>query len=112
LLLLDESAFYTDESCRQTSTQYRSAITEIQCNNKFPGKFSARNCGVHLRTNGVDGLLLGELLEHTGGTGEPITRLTDANVDDELLNLDLLHHVGLSVLALGLGRPEGCNKSC
>ena len=42
---------------------------------------------------GLDGLLISEILEHLGGLGEPITALTDAAVDDELLNLDLSHLV-------------------
>ena len=46
---------------------------------------------------GVDGLLAGELLEHTGGAGETIAGLTDAAVQDELVDLDLLHNVLLLV---------------
>ena len=46
---------------------------------------------------GVDGLLAGELLEHTGGAGETIAGLTDAAVQDHLVDLDLLHNVLLLV---------------
>lgn len=46
---------------------------------------------------GVDGLLAGELLEHTGGAGETIAGLADAAVQDELVDLDLLHNVLLFV---------------
>lgn len=46
---------------------------------------------------GVDGLLAGELLKHTGGAGEPIAGLADAAVQDELVDLDLLHDVLLFV---------------
>jgi len=45
---------------------------------------------------GVTGLLSGELFEHTGGTGEPISGLSDAAVKDELVNLDILHRVLLA----------------
>ena len=38
-------------------------------------------------------LLAGELLEHLRGTGETITGLTDGDVENELLNLELAHHV-------------------
>ena len=46
-------------------------------------------------TEGVAGLaghrgLTGELLEHLGSTGETVTRLTNGDVDDELVNLELL----------------------
>jgi len=50
------------------------------------------------RTDGVasareDRLLLGELLQHTGGAGQAIAGLTNANVQDELVDLDVSHGV-------------------
>lgn len=42
---------------------------------------------------GVDGSLTRELLQHLGGTGKPVTRLSDANVENELLDLELPHGV-------------------
>lgn len=45
----------------------------------------------------VDGSLTRKLLEHLGGTGEPVTRLADGDVEDELLDLELPHGV-LSLL--------------
>lgn len=39
---------------------------------------------------GCDGRLTSELLEYLGGTRETITRLSDGDVDDELVNLELL----------------------
>mgnify|MGYP003385457674 CR=1 len=45
----------------------------------------------------VDGLLISELLQHLGGTGQSITSLTNATVDDQLVNLQLTHGV-LSLL--------------
>src|SRR4051812_6679064 len=42
----------------------------------------------------VDGGLTGQLLEHLGGTSEPIARLADRNVQDELLDAELPHGVG------------------
>lgn len=41
----------------------------------------------------VDGGLTGQLLEHLGGTGEPVTRLADGNVKNQLLDLELPHGV-------------------
>jgi len=42
---------------------------------------------------GVDGGLTGELLEHLGGTGEPVTALTDTDVQAELLNEKLAANI-------------------
>ena len=42
---------------------------------------------------GLDGLLVGEILEHLSGLGELIARLTCAEVKHKLLNLDLPHLV-------------------
>ena len=50
-------------------------------------------------TLGGDGFLLGELLHHAGGARETIAALTNANVDDELVDLDLPHGV---VVLLGV----------
>lgn len=41
----------------------------------------------------VDGGLTRKLLEHLGGTGKSVTRLANANVQNELLNLELPHGV-------------------
>jgi hypothetical protein len=49
---------------------------------------------------GVDGLLVGEILEHLCGLGELITRLTCAQVQDELVNLDGSHLVILLLWVL------------
>ena len=48
---------------------------------------------------GVDGSLTRKLLEHLGGTSEPVTRLADRDVEDELLDAELPHGVG----GLGVG---------
>lgn len=45
----------------------------------------------------VDRSLTRKLLEHLGGTGEPVTRLADGDVEDQLLDLELPHGV-LSLL--------------
>lgn len=50
------------------------------------------------RTLSVNGLLTRDLLQHTSSLGDSIARLTNANVDDELLNADVTH--GVSLLAL------------
>lgn len=58
----------------------------------------------------VDGSLTAQLLEHLGGTGEPVTGLADGDVQDELLDAQLAHGVGglvngtlgLDILAVGL----------
>jgi hypothetical protein len=42
---------------------------------------------------GLDGLLVGEVLEYLGGLGELITRLTSAEIENELLNTDFSHLV-------------------
>lgn len=44
-------------------------------------------------TFGEDGVLATELLQHLGGSGETITALTNGDVEDELLHLDLPHWV-------------------
>lgn len=41
----------------------------------------------------VDGGLTRQLLKHLGGTGESVTRFTDGDVQNELLNLKLPHGV-------------------
>jgi len=43
---------------------------------------------------GVDGSLTRKLLEHFGGTGEPVSGLSDTDVEDELLDPELPHGVG------------------
>jgi hypothetical protein len=50
---------------------------------------------------GVDGGLTRQLLENLGGTSEPVTRLSDGDVEDELLDAKLAHGVG----GLGVGLP-------
>ena len=51
-----------------------------------------------LPTLSVNGLLTRNLLEDTSSLGDSISRLTNANVDDELLNSDVSHHVRLFTL--------------
>ena len=53
----------------------------------------------------VDRSLTGELLEHLGGTSESVTRFTDGDVQNELLNPQLLHGV------LSLFGRHGCGVS-
>lgn len=50
---------------------------------------------------GGDGGLTGKLFEDLGGTGKSVTRFTDGDVDDELLDSELLHRVDSGSL-LGL----------
>lgn len=50
----------------------------------------------------VDGGLTGQLLKHLGGTSEPVTRLADGDVEDQLLDAQLPHGVGALVGLLGL----------
>jgi hypothetical protein len=47
----------------------------------------------------VDWSLTRKLLEHLGGTSKSVTRLTDGDVEDELLDAKLLHRV-LSLFGL------------
>jgi len=62
-----------------------------------------------------------KLLEHLGGTGESVTRFTDGDVQNELLNAQLTHRVaglvvggttgggvGLLIGALSLGLSNQC----
>lgn len=42
----------------------------------------------------VDWGLTRQLLEHLGGTGQSVTRLSDGDVEDDLLDLQLPHGVG------------------
>ena len=53
----------------------------------------------------VDRGLTRKLLEHLGGTGEPVTRLANGNVEDELLDLQILHGV------LGFGRHRESSEA-
>jgi len=41
----------------------------------------------------LDGLLVGEILEHLGSLGQLITGLTSAQVKNELLNSDFSHFI-------------------
>jgi len=41
----------------------------------------------------VDGGLTAQLLQHLGGAGQPVTRLADGDVQDELLDAELPHRV-------------------
>lgn len=50
----------------------------------------------------VDGGLTAQLLEHLGRTSESITRLADADVQDELLDAQLAHGVRGLVLSFRL----------
>jgi len=43
---------------------------------------------------GVDGGLTGQLLQNLGGTGESVSGLSNANVENELLEAQLAHGVG------------------
>jgi len=60
---------------------------------------------------GVDGGLSRQLLEHLGGTSEPVTALTDANVQAELLNAEGAHDVLAPVLGGLLGGRGGSGGS-
>lgn len=44
---------------------------------------------------GVDRLLSSQLFQHTGGTGQSITTLSDTAVQDQLVDLNLLHNIVL-----------------
>lgn len=57
----------------------------------------------------VDRGLTGELLQHLGGTGQSVTRLADADVQDELLDAELPHGV-LGLLRLGIVLVEFCES--
>jgi len=49
----------------------------------------------------VYGRLARELFQDLGGTGKPIARLADGNVENELLNAELPHRVGFLALRFG-----------
>ena len=53
----------------------------------------------------VDWCLTAQLLEHLGGSCQPISRLADGDVEDQLLDLQLAHGVG--ALAIAAGRLGG-----
>lgn len=53
-------------------------------------------------TLGVDRLAASQLLQNLGGTSKSITRLTNAAVDDQLVDLNLSHRV-LQLLFCSLG---------
>ena len=44
-------------------------------------------------TLGEDRLLVGEGFQHLGGAGKSVTRLTNAAVDDQLVDLEAAHGV-------------------
>merc|ERR1719247_2004497 len=45
-----------------------------------------------------EGLLAGELLKHLGGAGQAIAGLTDRDVQDELLDLEIAHRIAQLLL--------------
>jgi len=51
---------------------------------------------------GVDGSLTRQLLKHLRGTSKSVTRLTDGDVQHELLDAQLAHGVGALVLSVRL----------
>lgn len=51
---------------------------------------------------GEDGSLTSELLNNLCGTGKPVTRLSHADVDAQLLNLKLLHYILLLAIVAGV----------
>ena len=46
-------------------------------------------------TAGVARLLLGKLLEHLAGTGDPVTALTDGDVQNQFIDLNRAHDIVL-----------------
>ena len=48
----------------------------------------------------VNGCLTGQLLEHFGGTGQPVAGLADGDVEDEFLDAELAHWVAALVFLL------------
>ena len=50
-------------------------------------------------TLGKHWLLVSELFQHLGGSGQTITRLTNTVVDDELVNFQLSHGIGLLIFS-------------
>ena len=50
----------------------------------------------------VDGSLTAQLFQHLGGTGEPISRLSDGDVKHELLDAKLPHGVRALVVSFRL----------
>ena len=59
---------------------------------------------------GLDGLLLGQILENLGGLGKLITGLTSTQIQNELLDLDLTHAVvSLALLLLTYHIFSKCN---
>jgi len=64
---------------------------------------SADTEGTHGQTSSrQNGLLVSQLLQHTGSTSQTITALTNAAVDDKLLDEDLAHRFRLLLQLLGL----------
>lgn len=55
---------------------------------------------------GVDWSLTGELFEHLGSSGKSVTGLTDTDVENKLLNLDLLHRISRLVFSFGLKKKK------
>jgi hypothetical protein len=66
--------------------------------------------GGKMRTAGVNGLLASKLIQHLSGTGQSITRLTNANVDDKLLDVQLAHGVVQLLLLLSVSLHRGIRK--
>ena len=50
----------------------------------------------------VDGSLTAQLLKHLGGTSKSVTRLTNTDVQNQLLDAQLAHGVGALVLSVRL----------
>jgi len=68
----------------------------VATNSHVNGNFlisSNAKCSHSVSSFGVDRLLVRQLLQNLGGTGQSVARLADAAIDDKLVNLQLAHGV-------------------
>jgi hypothetical protein len=102
-VLLSELVLFNLEASLEKFLSLIAADGDRHCNFLISLDTEGSDCVSGL---GLDGLLVSEILEHLGCLGESITALSDAAVDDELLNLDLAHWVGLLGLELRVQRID------
>lgn len=76
-----------------TDTEGSDGVTGLACNENWLTFLLSNLMMIDYLRHTVDGGLTGQLLKHLGGTSESVTRFTDGDVQNKLLNLELPHGV-------------------
>jgi hypothetical protein len=89
-VLLSQLELLDSEASAEEFVGLISANGDVHGDLLVPLDAEASNGVLSLR---LDGLLVGEILEHLGGLGQLIAGLTSAQVKNELLNMDISHFI-------------------